>query len=344
MRKIKRGLGTALLCVAMTVMSGCGKEEPLYTAGLSAETETVCADSGDSSAAAGTASDLDSSAGGTASALDSSVGDATGTDYEGITGKGTDSMAGELDSPAGDGVESDSLAGDAAGGTDADAMAGTDATGTDGRSAETSASGTVAGLDTGMGSEQTEAVIGYVYVCGAVEAPGVYPITADMRVCDAIELAGGFSPEADEEWLNQASAVSDGQKLYVYTREETSLMKESGMTAEGMGIDSSWSGSSGKVDSTTNNSSAGSGSSEDVVAADGSAGQNGGTSVSDGKVNINTATREELMTLPGIGESKADAILAYRSEHGAFASIEEIQNISGIKSGVFSQIKDLITV
>ena len=61
-------------------------------------------------------------------------------------------------------------------------------------------------------------------------------------------------------------------------------------------------------------------------------------------VNLNTATREELMTLPGIGEAKADAVIAYREENGGFSSPEEIMNISGIKEAVFSQIKDRITV
>ncbi|MCD8052907.1 MAG: helix-hairpin-helix domain-containing protein [Lachnospiraceae bacterium] len=63
-----------------------------------------------------------------------------------------------------------------------------------------------------------------------------------------------------------------------------------------------------------------------------------------GLVNLNTATREELMTLTGIGEAKADAILAYREENGAFASIEEIMNVSGIKEAGFEKIKDQITV
>ena len=64
----------------------------------------------------------------------------------------------------------------------------------------------------------------------------------------------------------------------------------------------------------------------------------------DGKVNINQASKEELMTLPGIGEVKADAIIQYRTEQGKFASIEEIKNISGIKDGVFEKMKDKITV
>lgn len=64
----------------------------------------------------------------------------------------------------------------------------------------------------------------------------------------------------------------------------------------------------------------------------------------DGKVNLNRATKEELMQLPGIGEAKANAILAYREEQGDFRSIEDVMKISGIKESVFSQIKDLITV
>ena len=62
------------------------------------------------------------------------------------------------------------------------------------------------------------------------------------------------------------------------------------------------------------------------------------------KVNINLATKEELMTLTGIGEAKADSILAYREEHGAFQSIEELKEIRGIKDGVFQKVKDWITI
>ena len=64
----------------------------------------------------------------------------------------------------------------------------------------------------------------------------------------------------------------------------------------------------------------------------------------DGRVNLNRASKEELMTLPGIGEAKAEAILQYRTEHGGFGSIDEIKQISGIKDGVFEKIKDKITV
>ena len=64
----------------------------------------------------------------------------------------------------------------------------------------------------------------------------------------------------------------------------------------------------------------------------------------DGRIDLNTASAEQLMTLPGIGKSKAESIIAYRTEHGSFQSIEDLKNITGIKEGVFVKIKDSITV
>lgn len=64
----------------------------------------------------------------------------------------------------------------------------------------------------------------------------------------------------------------------------------------------------------------------------------------DGKVNINTASQEELMTIPGIGASKAAAIISYRQENGPFSSIEELMNVAGIKDGVYSKMKDYIKI
>lgn len=172
-------------------------------------------------------------------------------------------------------------------------------------------SDTAGGETAGTEDRKDEAVqAAYVYVCGAVRNPGVYPVTRGMRMFEAIELAGGFTEEADEQWLNQAEVLHDGQRLYVYTMEETQQMAATEMPS-------------------------GQETSSDPASEQ---------KMQDGKVNLNTAGREELMTLPGIGEAKADAVIAYRTEHGAFASIEEIQNIPGIKSAVFSKIKDQITV
>lgn len=127
-----------------------------------------------------------------------------------------------------------------------------------------------------------------------------------MRVYEAVAAAGGFREDADTEWLNQAASVQDGQKLYVYTREETqALAADVSQIADG---------------------------------------DRGFQDAENGKVDLNTASKELLMTLPGIGEARAEAILAYRSEHGRFTSIEEIQNISGIKAALFEKIREKIMV
>lgn len=70
----------------------------------------------------------------------------------------------------------------------------------------------------------------------------------------------------------------------------------------------------------------------------------GNENAGDGRVNLNTATEAQLMTLPGIGEAKAESIISYREEHGNFSSVEDIMKIEGIKEGVYSKIKDSITV
>lgn len=134
----------------------------------------------------------------------------------------------------------------------------------------------------------------YIYVCGHVKQPGVYQLSADARICDALVKAGGVSEDGNAEALAQAEHMTDGQTIYVPGMEEK------------------------------NNGEA---NTED-----------------DGLVNINTAGKEELMTLPGIGESKAVTILQYREEHGSFQSVEELMEIPGIKEGVFNKIKSSIKV
>lgn len=82
---------------------------------------------------------------------------------------------------------------------------------------------------------------------------------------------------------------------------------------------------------------------EEVQAAENASGQNAAGS-SDGKVNLNTASREELLTLTGIGEVKADSIIRYREEKGGFRSVEELKEVEGIKDGVFQKVKDKIKI
>lgn len=180
-------------------------------------------------------------------------------------------------------------------------------------------------LDTGTSvvTEVTkEPEVIYVDVSGAVVSPGVYRLEAGSRVFQAIEAAGGCTSEASAVWLNQAAGLSDGQKVYVPTAQEAEAAGES--TADGAGF---W-GEAGIQPSVT----------------DQDPGTAGEISSGDGKVNINTADKEQLTTLPGVGSSKAEAILAYRQEQGGFSSIDEIMNVEGIKEGVFAKIKDKISV
>lgn len=154
---------------------------------------------------------------------------------------------------------------------------------------------------------ESENITIVVYVCGAVVTPGVYYFDEGDIKDSAIKAAGGFTEEAVTDYVNLAEKLKDGERLYVPCMSELE-----------MGI-VSYPDDSG--DNTVTN------------AVD-----------SDGRVNINTAGKDELMTLPGIGESKADLIITYRTENGSFNSTEELMNINGIKEGVYGRIKDRITV
>ena len=141
-----------------------------------------------------------------------------------------------------------------------------------------------------------------VHVCGQVKEPGVYELEPGSRVYQAVEMAGGFGPDAASWYLNLAQEVANGMKIQVPTEEEALA----------------WGNSGGSL-------SVGQGQTET-------------------KVNLNTADEEQLMTLTGIGESRAADIIRYRQEHGPFERIEDIMNVSGIKEGAFQKIKDSITV
>lgn len=136
-----------------------------------------------------------------------------------------------------------------------------------------------------------------IYVCGAVEAPGVYLLPEGSRVCHAVEAAGGLLPEADPGAVNQARLLSDGEQVLI------PLLQE-------------------------------------AVSA-----ENGSTSGRDeARVNLNTADRDLLMSLPGIGEARAEAVIAWRTENGRFREIEDIMKVPGIKKALFLKLRDRITV
>jgi len=168
-----------------------------------------------------------------------------------------------------------------------------------------------------------------VHICGAVNLPGVYTLKAGSRIYQAVEEAGGFSGDADEEYLNLADLVADGMKIYVPTEAEV-------IEAEGTG------GSEGAGKGTVTGSGG-----VGIIQGAASGGireKADGNVPSDSLVNINTAGEELLCTLPGIGSSKAKSIIAYREKNGAFQKTEDIMNVEGIKNGLFQKIKDNITV
>lgn len=158
----------------------------------------------------------------------------------------------------------------------------------------------------------------YVDVGGAVVKPGVYSLSEGSRVFEVLELAGGFTKDAYTKAINQAEILLDGEKIYVYTTQEAEELLAQGMFSEfGVWLESGSFVESGSL-------------SEGKSSA--------------GKVNLNKADKEELMTLSGIGSTRADAILQYRTEHGAFRSIEELMQVEGIKEKTYEKIKDCITV
>ncbi len=162
-----------------------------------------------------------------------------------------------------------------------------------------------------------------VYVCGAVCKSGVYELDINSRIVDAIEAAGGFSKEADTEFLNLAQILSDGCKIKIPTVKESKelLSKENdfGVTSKNQ-----------IADNTDLQNS-------EVCEKD-------KAEIKESVVNINTASATELMTLKGIGKSRAEAIIQYRTQNGSFAKIEDLMKVTGIKQKMFDKIKNNITV
>ncbi len=171
-------------------------------------------------------------------------------------------------------------------------------------------------IDVGQSSAAPVSCV--VHICGAVKEPGVYTLESGERIYQAIEKAGGFREDAQQDYLNQADLLSDGMKIYVPTQEE---VREAGDTAKWTAV-SAGEGASGQT-------------------AEAGKAEGGGDPA---LVNINTAGEEQLCTLPGVGSAKAKSIIAYRELNGAYRTIEEIMNVEGIKDGLFRKIKDSITV
>jgi competence protein ComEA len=146
-----------------------------------------------------------------------------------------------------------------------------------------------------------------VHVSGAVVTPGVYEVPPMSRVRDVIERAGGLLPQANTEAINLAAPLTDGVKIRIpFLYEETTPLP-------------------------INNSPV-----PEVY--------NEASGTDSHRLDINQASIEQLEALPGIGRTRAEAIVKYRQKQGKFDTIEQIQNVPGIGPGIFEQVRELITV
>ena len=158
-----------------------------------------------------------------------------------------------------------------------------------------------------------------VQAAGAVNHGGVFHLPPGARVDDLIRSAGGMASDADADRVNLAAPLSDGERVWVPRRGELSSPE---VVAGGGGA------------------VAGSGS----FGSSGSGSGGSGTSGSPAIVNLNTASAEELDTLPGVGPATAAAILAYRSEHGQFSSVDDLLEVRGIGDAKLEALRASVTV
>ncbi|MHB8962772.1 MAG: ComEA family DNA-binding protein, partial [Saccharofermentanales bacterium] len=151
-----------------------------------------------------------------------------------------------------------------------------------------------------------------VYIVGAVQSPGIYEIDGPVYLYRLLELAGGFTSDADRESVNLAFLITENMMIKIPTKTAVPSGDSGGYSSEL--IVAGWQ----PMDAAVKESAA--------------------------RININTANIEMLSTLPGIGESTAKAIIDYRIKNGLYRSIQDIMKVSGIKESRFSKIKELITI
>ena len=175
--------------------------------------------------------------------------------------------------------------------------------------------------------QTTTAAAIYVHVCGQVAVAGVYALPEGSRVWDAVAAAGGTLPEAAADAVNLAMLVADGSKVTIPDREEAGDNSFRWYETEGKAL-------------TIGGAAVGE-SSHDNSEHSTPEGASGGAT---GLIDINRADVAALMTIPGIGQTRAEAIVSHRQTQGPFGSIEEIMEVSGIKEGLFARIKEYITV
>ncbi|HEX7658790.1 MAG TPA: ComEA family DNA-binding protein [Pseudonocardiaceae bacterium] len=169
-----------------------------------------------------------------------------------------------------------------------------------------------------------------VSVVGRVARPGLVKLSGGSRVADAIAAAGGALPAVDLSTLNLAQKLSDGEQIYV------------GIPVP-PGAGGSVVGSTGDGSGPADASGGASGGSSEVPSASGKRGKKTGKSAGSGKVNLNTASADELESLPGVGPTTAQKIITWRTQHGRFSSVDELREVGGIGDTKLAALRDLVT-
>lgn len=164
-----------------------------------------------------------------------------------------------------------------------------------------------------------------VHISGAIKNEGVFELDENSRIIDAIEKAGGLTEQAYTKHINLAEVLEDGSKIYIPTKEEIENQEKQNNEKQNNEDVESFKNTN-SINPKENNQNYKS------------------TNQKIKKININTATQEELDSLPGVGTSTANKILNYRKENGKFKTKEDIKNVSGIGESKFNKIKDLIEV
>ncbi|WP_314925394.1 ComEA family DNA-binding protein [Rothia mucilaginosa] len=189
--------------------------------------------------------------------------------------------------------------------------------------------------ESAQGGTSGEATV-RVHVAGAVNNPGVYTLPAQGRTVDAIAAASGAAADADLDRVNLAGTLSDGVQIYVPHRGETAapaqIQPNGGTANAGQGNAANGAAQNGASQGGAQPQPA------RTLTASGSA-QKGST-----PVNINTATAEELQSLPRIGPAMAQRIIAWREAHGGFRSVDELDAVPGIGPSMLENLRPLVTV
>lgn len=163
----------------------------------------------------------------------------------------------------------------------------------------------------------------YFDIKGSVKKPGVYEFTQGDKIIDAINKAGGLTKNATTNNLNLSKKLSNEMVIYVFSKNELTTTKAYEQVSNVSECKCETIEINNCVDKNTTNES---------------------TNNEISKININTDSKEKLMTISGIGSSKADAIIEYRTKNGNFKTTEDIMNVSGISKTIYDKIKDTITV